>query len=393
MKNLYKYNLTDAELKIKKEISKLKSDAGSHSPSIQTLSQLISNLDIKVDACFLSNPFATELFMKYFKRQILDADRFQDLLEFYPSQNKVIAQYFSKTIGVDAKNIFVGNGAVEIIQAIIHRFTKKRMVIIIPTFSSFYEFALDKVDIKYFTLKKSENFRLNINEYINFVKETKPDTIVIINPNNPTGSYLLQKDLTKILNELSFVENIIIDESFIHFAFEDDLYSEVTIAKMLEDNENLYIIKSMSKDFGIAGIRAGYALMNQVKVESLLKNGYLWNSNGLAEYFFRLYGTPQFVDEYKLVRMRYIQETQRFVSDLASVPNIKVYPSFANFVLIELPDTISSELVSFILLIRYGIYVRNCVDKKGLDGNYLRIASRDQKGNKLIKQALTNLFE
>lgn len=392
MISVEKLSFTEVEDKIRKKIISLKAEAGSHSPSIHTLTELIPGLTIKVDACFLSNPYATELYMDYFENEILKKNKLRDLLEFYPSQNDVIAYLLSQSIGIDYKKIFIGNGAIEIIQAIIHRFAKQKMVVNIPTFSSYYEFATDKLNVEFFKLKKENNFNLNVDEYIEFIKKTKPDTIVLINPNNPTGNYIIKSELVRILQELSFVENIIIDESFIHFAFEDEYYSEVTLSKLVDEYKNMYIVKSMSKDFGIAGIRAGYAIMEESKIKDLLRNGYLWNSNGLAEHFFRLYGKSDFVKNYQIVRKRYIEETQQFIIDIARVPNIKVYPSSANFVLIELPNGVPAELITSILLIRYGIYVRNCDDKIGLEGSYLRIASRGKADNELIIDALVDLF-
>ena len=385
--------LTESETKLNNKIISLKADSGSHSPSIHTLKEQVKDLNIHVDACFLSNPYATELYMDYFKSDILDKGILRDLLEFYPSQNSVIANLVSTSINVPANNIFIGNGAIEIIQAIIHQFARKSIVVNIPTFSSYYEFAKDVVNVFFYKLEKSENFCLNVDHYIKFIKEVKPDTIVLINPNNPTGSYLLKNDLIKILNELSFIENIIIDESFMHFAFEDEFYNEISLYEMINDFKNLFIVKSMSKDFGIAGIRAGYAIMQEDKIRKLLKNGYLWNSNGLAEHFFRLYGTKEFSEKYQFVRKKYINETQKFIKDLSCVPKIKIYPSSANFVLIELQDETSSDLVTSILLIRYGIYVRNCDDKIGLEkGKYLRIASRGNVDNNKIITALNNLM-
>lgn len=380
------------EQEIRDRMISLKKSAGTHSPSIHTLTQLIPELSIKVDACFLSNPYATELYMDYFKRQILDKDKLRDLLEYYPSQNDVIAYLLSDSINIEAGKIFIGNGAIEIIQAIIHRFAKKKMVVNIPTFSSYYEFAQGLVEVEFFKLKKEDNYNLNVDEFIQYIVENKPDTIVLINPNNPTGNYIVKSDLIRILKELSFVENIIIDESFIHFAFEDEFYSEVTLSKLVEQQSNLYIVKSMSKDFGIAGIRAGYAIMAEGKVNELLRNGYLWNSNGLAEHFFNLYSQKDFIYDYQIARKRYINETQQFIIDISKVPQIKVFPSSANFVLIELPEGVSSELTTSILLIRYGIYVRNCDDKIGLNGNYLRIASRGTVDNQSIINALMDLF-
>ena len=128
------------------------------------------------------------------------------------------------------------------------------------------------------------------------------------------------------------------------------------------------------------------------KVSLLIENGYLWNSNGLAEHFFKLYSQPEFISKYQKIRKKYIIETQKFVSDISNIKHIKVLPSSANFVLIELPKMYSSELITSILLLRYGIYVRNCDDKIGLDGSYLRIASRGNKENKMIIDALKELF-
>lgn len=393
MEQLEKLNFTHQEEIIRQRIIALKSEAGSHSPSIHTLTELIPGLQIKVDACFLSNPYATELYMEYFSNEILNQNKLRELLEFYPSQNDVIAFLLSHSLGIDHKKIFIGNGAIEIIQAIIHRFGKQKMVVNIPTFSSYYEFATDLMNVEFFQLSKDEDYNLNVDKYIDFIKKTQPDTVVLINPNNPTGSYIVKSELIRILEQLTFVECIILDESFIHFAFEDEFYSEVTLSKLVDVYKNLYIVKSMSKDFGIAGIRAGYAIMQEVKVEDLLKNGYLWNSNGLAEHFFRLYGNTEFINKYQHVRKRYIEETQAFILDIAKVPNVKVYPSSANFVLLELPSNVSAELVTSILLIRYGIYVRNCDDKIGLAGNFLRIASRGTIENKMIIEALLDLFK
>lgn len=392
MNTLSKFSFSPEEEIVRKKIIDLKKDSGTHSPSIQTIVDLVPELIIKVDACFLSNPYATELYMDYFKSEVIDQGKLRDLLEFYPSQNSVIAGLVSKAINIDSNKIFIGNGAIEIIQAIIHRFAKEKLVINIPTFSSYYEFALESLNVNYFVLEKEADYNLDIEKYIKYIKDVKPDTIVIINPNNPTGNYIYKKDLVRILDELSFVENIIIDESFIHFAFEDDLYNEVTLSKLVSTYKNLYIVKSMSKDFGIAGIRAGYAIMAEDKVQLLLKNGYLWNSNGLAEHFFRLYCRPDFVTKYQILRKKYIKETQKFIKDISKIPSIKVYSSTANFVLLELPEGVSSETVTSILLIRYSIYVRNCDDKIGLNGNFLRIASRNKEDNHHIIESLIELF-
>jgi histidinol-phosphate/aromatic aminotransferase/cobyric acid decarboxylase-like protein len=380
------------ELQIVKKIAKLKDEAGSHSPSIFTFKQKLPEVNVRVDACFLSNPYATDLFIEYFDHEILKEGKIRELLECYPSQNSVIAEILADFLKIDSGNIFIGNGAIEIIQAIVHNFTRKKIIINIPTFSSYYEYVREGVEIVYNNLSKENNYNLDVDQYIEFVKKEKPDTIVLINPNNPNGGYLKSTEIVRILDELSFVDNIIVDESFIHFAYEDGQYRLVSMAHMVSKYPNMIVLKSMSKDFGIAGIRAGYGIMKKEYVDQLLKNGYLWNSNGLAEYFFRLYTRADFAYSYDKVRVKYIVETIDFINELKQIPQIRVYPSLANFVLIELCD--GSESADFVsmLLIRYGIYVRTCNDKIGLEGEFIRLASRSKEENDYILSSLREFF-
>ena len=245
--------------KISKKYSDLKKQSGSHSPSINNIKEKISELKIRVDACFLSNPYATELFLEYFKKEMIDTGHINALLEFYPSQNEIIAGYVKNQLEIENGRIFICNGAVEAIQAVIHRFTKKKILVIIPTFSSYYEYATEKNEIIYYKLKKENNFELNIDDYIETVKRIKPNTIILINPNNPDGGYIKIEDLKRVINELSWVKNIIIDESFIHFAYENGDMKLQSVVPYVNEMDNIVVIKSMSKDFGIAGLRCGYA--------------------------------------------------------------------------------------------------------------------------------------
>lgn len=385
--------LTQEEQKIASKIRQLKESAGSHSPSIFTIAEKLPELDIKVDACFLSNPYATDLFFKYLRKELVETGRLRDVLEFYPSQNDIIADVIGQSININKENIFVGNGAIEIIQAVMHQYVKDKIIVNIPTFSSYYEFAREDTEVVYYQLKKEDDYALKPDEYLEFVKKERPDTVVIINPNNPNGGYLKYKDLRYIVNNLKEIENIIIDESFIHFAFEDENYSLLSATELFKEFPNIIVIKSMSKDFGIAGIRAGYAVMDKFKVANLLKNGYLWNSNGLSEYFFRLYKREDFFSEYKEVRKKYIVETQEFFKELSKIPQIKVYPSMANFALIELLDGSSS--IDFVskMLIKYGVYTRTGSDKIGLNGEFVRIAGRTKEENKIIINSIKDIFK
>jgi len=263
----------------------------------------------------------------------------------------------------------------------------------IPTFSPYYEFARKDTEVVYYQLEKENNYALDAEKYLGFVKKNNPDSVVLINPNNPTGGYLKYQELRYLLENLKEIENIIVDESFIHFAFEDSNYPLLSTTELFKEFSNVIVIKSMSKDSGIAGIRAGYALMDKLKVEKLLKNGYLWNSCGLAAYFFRLYEESVFIQEYEALRKKYISDTQMFFGELSEIEEIKVYPSMANFALVELLD--GSKSANFVskMLIKYDVYTRTCSDKIGLNGEFVRIASRAKDENKVILESIKDMFE
>jgi histidinol-phosphate/aromatic aminotransferase/cobyric acid decarboxylase-like protein len=119
----------------------------------------------------------------------------------------------------------------------------------------------------------------------------------------------------------------------------------------------------------------------------------LWNSSGLAEYFFRLYTRKDFIVEYEEVRKKYITESLFFVTELNRIPKIKVYPTKANFVLIEILNGQTSDEISTELLLNYGIYARNCSDKIGLHGHFIRVATRYKQENEYIIKSLRSIFK
>jgi histidinol-phosphate/aromatic aminotransferase/cobyric acid decarboxylase-like protein len=389
-----RFGYSPRELAIAERIKRLKREAGSHSPSAPTLLKQIPELRLKVDACFISNPYATDLFLEHLHREVIRPGKLRSVLEFYPSQNKIIATKLARGLGLNPDSVFIGNGAIEIIQAIIHRFTGDSLLVNLPTFSAYYEFARPDTRVIFHTARKEDNFRFDLETYLETVRREKPNTVVLINPNNPDGSYIPHAIMLQLLEELRNVPNVIVDESFIHFACEGEGYAFRSLAGYVERYPNLMIVKSMSKDFGIAGIRAGYAVMAPDRVGPLLENGYLWNTSGLAEYFFDLYSRPDFQVEYDRERIHYIRNTRRFFNALRKIEGLRVYPSQANFALVELPETgPTAEETVCRLLIRRGIYTRTCDDKRGLDnGRFIRVASRNRIENAYIVRSLKRVI-
>ncbi len=366
----------------------LKSSSGTHSPSIDVLLREL-DINIRVDACFLSNPYATELFLNNFNKDLHNKNFIKNLVEHYPPQNRDIAKYLASFLNVNPENIFIGNGAIEIIQAILQTFVTGKIIIPIPTFSSYYEFVdLNTTEVVFYNLSESSNFLLDIDDFIKTIKSENINNVVLINPNNPNGAYTTQSDVIKLLDSLYDVDNIIIDQSFIHFAYEDTNLEFINLDDLVYKYRNLTIIKSMSKDFGIAGLRCGYAITKNRYISELLRNGYLWNVNGFSNYFFKLYTDSDFQTEYELCRKKYIMNTMYFYEELSKIPQLKVYPSKANFFLIKVPQNQDSTTFMINLLCNHGIYVRDCNDKVGLSNNYVRIASRNFEENIIMIESI-----
>ncbi|WP_337176569.1 histidinol-phosphate transaminase [Paludisphaera sp.] len=386
--------LTRREQGLADRLKRLKSEAGSHSPSAPTILKMIPELRMRVDACFLSNPYATELFLDHLYREVIRPGRLRKLLEFYPSQNRVIAGKLAGALGLPTERLFIGNGAIEIIQAILHRFTGEKILVNLPTFSPYYEFARPDTRVVHHVLRKEDEFHFDVGEYLRTVRRERPDTVVLINPNNPDGGYIPHARLLAMLEELRDVPNVLVDESFIHFACEGEGFDYFTLTREVERFPNLMVVKSMSKDFGVAGIRAGYAVMSPGRVKALLDTGYLWNSSGLAEYFFDLYSRPEFQSDYERKRVHYVRHSRRFFKALTRLPGVHVYPTHANFALLELRrDDMTAEDLVCRLLVRRGIYTRACDDKKGLEpGRFVRVASRTRSENRYILRGLKEVL-
>lgn len=385
-------HLNANDLALAKSIAQLKAASGSHSPSIATLKEAIPSLKITIDACFLSNPYATDLFMQELESKLLAKQGLRDALEFYPSQNHIIAQKLAKYLHIDSPHIFIGNGAIEVIQAVLHNFVQTNLVVPIPTFSSYYEFVRNDAKVLLYKLPKEQDYTLDIEAYIKFIQDYNAKNALLINPNNPDGGYIPYDTLRECLARLRHLDTIIIDESFLHFAYEDSNLGQISYTKLAQEFSNVVLIKSMSKDFGVAGLRAGYGIMAENRVRDLLRNGYLWNVNGLSEFFFNLFCDDDFLQKYERVRRSYITQTQEFFKALGQINSIKTYPSRANFALVELLNGTKAQDLCIKLLSSYGIYTRSCSDKIGLEGEFLRIASRSEQENAQILQALQEIF-
>lgn len=385
-------SVSPKEREVLVQLEELSARSGTHSPSLSTMQLAIPNIKVKIDACYLSNPLATDLFWSYFNADTsADPQLFRAMLEAYPSQNSAIAERLAAPLGIDPAKLFIANGATEAIQAVIHNYSS-HIHINIPTFSPYYEFAGPEKQITKFRLEPEQNFALDPEKYVASVLQCRADTAVLISPNNPDGSLIPDGDLDWILSRLTSLRTVVVDESFIHFADRPNNPDTLpTLSDITDKYQNVTVIKSMSKDFGIAGIRAGYAVMQPERVTQLLTNGYLWNTSGMAEYFFSLFERPEFLLDYQQELASYNRFITRFTSESSKIGSVTTFDTDANFQLMQMPEHVAADVVTTLLLLRHGVYVRNCSDKIGLDGEFIRVAIRTDAENVDILKAINNV--
>jgi histidinol-phosphate/aromatic aminotransferase/cobyric acid decarboxylase-like protein len=362
-----------------KSMKALKRAAGSHSPSRAEIVDALGYDPVQYDFCFLSNPYATDLIVPRLRMQLTEAKIFQ-LLESYPATGSVVARRIAKFEGADSSDIIVGNGAIQCIDWVCNGWGIQRLLVPTPTFSTYYEMLGERAHLN---ANVALGAGMNAQHIIHEADQNDCDAILLIHPNNPSGEALPLAELGKLVENLGH-RKLVVDESFSHFLSD---YSTFQSFRNACDRQNVVFIKSMSKDFGIAGIRLGYMTTVDPSLKDYAVKRSTWNLNNMAVAFSELLDDDDFVRQYWSVRKKYLAVRDTFGTQLMSIPGIETRESEANFFLVRMPEGVSEDLV-FELLIDSGIYVRTMEDKIGLSGRYIRIACRRPEENQLLLNAL-----
>jgi histidinol-phosphate/aromatic aminotransferase/cobyric acid decarboxylase-like protein len=364
-------------------LRKLKNKAGSHSPSPKEITASLGYNPIKHDFCFLSNPYATDIVVEKFFSYFSDKKHIFSMLESYPASSSYVSKHIASFEGLQAENIVVGNGAIQAIEWVCNGWDLKNLLIPIPTFSTYYELLSNRY---VFSSEFWLSGNLTAKNLIELADKNKCDSILLIHPNNPTGEAMQLSELKSLVENLGN-KKLIIDESFSHFLIN---YEEFKSYRNNLSASNVVFIKSMSKDFGIAGLRLGYLYTFD---EALLNNALsktTWNLNNFSVLFSELLNDNDFVNHYMNARVQYLNDRDDFFTKLHSIKSLNVFPSQANFFLLKFDANLLPELV-FDLLIESGVYVRTMEDKVGLSNSYIRVASRRIDENKLFINAFKSL--
>ena len=307
------------------------------------------------------------------------------LIQAYPSTNRWISSVLGKVIGVEASNIVVANGASELISSISGTLINN-MAIPVPTFEEYTNRvkALDK-QISPFLL--TGDFHLDTQEFISHIHASGANSVVIVNPNNPTGTLTQRDEMVDLISKLSYLDLVLVDESFIEFS---QAVPNPSVVDLVDKYPNLMIIKSMSKNYGVPGLRLGYIVSgNTLHVEQLRQSIPIWSINSIAQAFLENLG--QYQAEFFVSCQHVIASTQTLFHDLERIIEVKPYPTEGNYILCELGAEMTGHQVGTMLLQEYGILISDRGNKSGLASNFIRIASRTDEENSRVAAALKNI--
>jgi histidinol-phosphate/aromatic aminotransferase/cobyric acid decarboxylase-like protein len=331
-----------------------------------------------IDFCYLVNPFFPP---EKLKKEI--RANFDTLLTQYPSGQKVNCLLAAKYFSVSRENIVVGNGAAEIINAYCSN-TSLVTGIVVPTFEE-YKNRMDPSKLVCYC-PSNPDFYYTVSDLIDFFSVNKVQQLILVNPDNPSGNFISKVDLISLL-KWSKEENIrvIIDESFIDFTDEGPLNSLID-NHILDKYQNLIIIKSISKSYGVPGIRLGVAISGDMELIKGIKGRLaIWNLNSYAEFYMQIFG--KYEGEYYKACELFKQTRQSFFLKLTSISYLRVVPSQANYFLCEVKG--DARKLTDHLLTKYNLLIKDCTDKFGFDQKpYVRIAVRDESDNERMIVAL-----
>lgn len=352
----------------------------SHNPSFNSIKSSVKTGTELIDYCVPVN--------RYFPpAQLVDniKENLQEILKYYPDYAITHQEYLSKLIDISPEFIVVANGSTEIITSLCEH-AEGPILSPIPTFGRWTDLPFEfGKDVSFIQREKSQGFQLSAEEIISEVRKKDSKTLVICNPNNPTGAWFTGADIRKIITELTDLSLIIIDESFIDFS---DLESASQLAIA---SNNTIVVKSMGKSLGWHGMRLGYAVTNKTLATKLRTRMPYWNINGLASYVLKnMVGLKDaFEHSFKNVML----DREYMYQRLKTIDEIIVYPSKGNFLYCELGATISGKFIRDYLLQKHGLIIRECSNKVGSTETYLRFSVNRQEETDRLISALRDVFK
>ncbi len=333
------------------------------------------------DFCYLVNPY-------FPPQRLIDEIKasFDTIIREYPSGMAVNSLLAAKNFGVHQENIVVGNGAAELIKAVMESMEGK-IGVVQPTFEEYPNRREPDAVVPF--VPENDSFRYTADDLMGFFGEKDISALVLINPDNPSGNFISCDDIFR-LAKWTAEKNIafVYDESFVDFA--DETFSMIN-QKYLTTNPHMIVLKSISKSYGVPGLRLGVLASGNTELVAMVKKKVaIWNINSFAEFYMQIY--EKYSTDYATACHLFKEERKQFEHELKEVPYIRVVPSQANYFLCEVTAKYTSRELAIRLLKDYGILIKDCSTKKAFGGrNYIRLAIRDRNDNSRLIKALKEL--
>lgn len=373
--NFSKKNKSTKEKEFKKEKVNINSV---HGADINSAAELYGfEADKIIDFSSNINPFIVESMDKIVAAGVENLQKYPDIK--YRRLRKNIADY----LRVEDSYIIPGNGATEIIYLLMRNLSG-RLAIINPTFSEYRKGAeIAGLSVVDFVMDWKKDFKLDLDEI--YRRKDEFDSIFICNPNNPDGSV---REIKKLLE---FAEKegklLIVDETFIEFA---DSEKERSLVNMVEKSKNLFIIRAVTKFFGIPGIRLGYGISsNRELLQKMYDEKEPWTINSFAD------SASDFIfkeEEYIRKSKEYFsKERVCMINEINKIGGIKAFNSNANFILVRFENRNVLD-VKENLLKRAGLLIRDASNFIGLDSSFARVAIKNHEQNTVLVDALRSVL-
>ena len=337
-----------------------------------------------LDFCYLVNPYFPPKRMKDELRANFDV-----LLTEYPSGMAVNTLLAGKYFGIRQEFVVVGNGAAELIKSLMASIDGN-IGVVLPTFEE-YPNRLDRSRLVTF-VPSNPNLRYNADDLMHFFSNKAISTLLLINPDNPSGNFIPKDDvlaLARWCQERGI--RIVVDESFVDFT-DDYATSSLLQNNILLENSNMVVVKSISKSYGVPGLRLGVMASSSTELIAVIKKDVaIWNINSFAEFYMQIFNKYEHI--YKAACAKFLNERRRFELELQKISFLRVIPSQANYFLCEVADGFTAKELTEVLLNRYNILIKDCNNKTGLEGkNYIRVAIRNSEDNDTLINALKQLW-
>ncbi len=336
------------------------------------------------DYCYLVNPyFPTPKMIDEFK------NTFNILLTNYPSSLKIINKLAAVMFNVETEYILAGNGAAELIRHILTS-SYKITGVILPSFEEYINSMPGNL-VKILEVENN-SFQYTALDIISFIQNNNIERMVIIAPDNPSGFLISYREITSVLEyaEENGVE-IIFDESFMDFAEDNQKYTLIDM-DILNKYKTLSVIKSISKSYGVPGLRLGVLISSNNNIINLVsKSSTIWNINSYAEFFLQIIG--KYKQDFIKGCSMFTSERNRFVSLLKQISCINIYPSQANYILCKIENS-KFDMHHFITsMLNNNFLIKDCSNKYGFhNGFYIRLAVKSEHENNMLFNALKEYF-